>query len=242
MKAVHRRIVKFFGNIFLFIIFMCITLTAKSLAVVSFNSNVNVPSEVLNVCESYSKNSEIKQLLIISHTGECTTSTAYAYFYVKDENQNWELVFKDIAYIGKNGIGKTKEGDSKTPTGSFKIMSAFGILPNPGTEFPYTNITDSTYACDDDCEYYNKIIDVNEVKHKCNGEKMSSYVPHYNYGFATDYNSDCVRGLGSNIFVHCFGKNKYTGGCVELSEENMKKILTMANKCKIRLVIIGGRK
>ena len=35
------------------------------------------------------------------------------------------------AFIGKNGIGKTTEGDKKTPKGLFKLGITFGIKENP---------------------------------------------------------------------------------------------------------------
>ena len=41
----------------------------------------------------------------------------------------------------------------------FGVLDAFGIKPNPGTALQYTDITDTIYACDEECEYYNQIID-----------------------------------------------------------------------------------
>ena len=70
---------------------------------------------------------------------------------------NGKVLFNNVEiWVGKNGIGKTSENDSKTPTGTLRPLSAFGIKPNPGTTMPYIDITPDIFACDENCEYYNK--------------------------------------------------------------------------------------
>lgn len=149
---------------------------------------------------------------------------------------NGKVIFTTDVYVGKNGIGKTSEGDTKTPTGVLRPLRAFGIKPNPGTKMPYLNITPTTYACDDDCKYYNKIIETaNITDHQCKGEEMYSYQPHYNYGIATDFNKECIWPEGSNIFIHVKGSKPYTGGCISFDEDRMIDILRY---CDMSLVII----
>lgn len=165
------------------------------------------------------------EALVIS---DARGSRACARFYVKD-GAKWRLEACGEALIGKNGLGKTEEGDGKTPCGTFNVISAFGVLPDPGTALPYLRITESTFACDEQCEYYNRIIDTAAVHHDCRGEDMFKTVPAYNYGLTIDFNSGNVYPLGSNIFIHCYGEKPYTGGCVALSEKMMKKILCSAH-------------
>jgi len=83
-----------------------------------------------------------------------------------------KVLFVTDVYVGKNGLGKKGEGDAKTPVGTLRPLSAFGIKPNPGTTMPYIDVTPTTYACDENCEYYNKIIDTSVVQHECKGEEM----------------------------------------------------------------------
>ena len=148
---------------------------------------------------------------------------------------NGKVLFNDVeVWVGKNGLGKTGEGDAKTPVGTLRPLSAFGIKPNPGTTMPYIDVKPTTYACDDDCEYYNKIIDIEEVDHKCGGEEMYSYQPQYNYGIATDFNKECIYPKGSAIFIHVKGTKGYTGGCIAFDEEQMIDIL---KNCDMSLVI-----
>ena len=145
-----------------------------------------------------------------------------------------KVLFTTDVYVGKNGLGKTGEGDGKTPLGTLRPLSAFGIKPNPGTTMPYIDVKPSTYACDEDCEYYNKIIDTAETNHQCTGEEMYSYQPQYNYGIATDFNKACVYPKGSAIFIHVKGTKTYTGGCIAFDEDRMVEIL---KNCDMSLVI-----
>ena len=155
-------------------------------------------------------------------------SRAKAVFYVRKDGR-WRLAASGKAYIGRNGLGKTGEGDGKTPSGAFTVTSAFGVLPDPGTSLEYLTVTPSTFACDEPGPYYNRIIDTAAVHHSCCGEDMFKTVPAYNYGLTVDFNPENIYPCGSNIFIHCFSGKKYTAGCVALSEKMMKEILLSAH-------------
>jgi len=161
------------------------------------------------------------QLLAVKCTeGSC----ADVYYYIRKDGE-LELVAKGPAFIGRNGLGKTAEGDGKTPEGTFGVRQAFGILPDPGTSLPYHRVTSESIACDEDCDFYNTIIDSRAYK----GEHMIDMDPEYHYGLETDFNADNVYPLGSAIFVHCKGLKSWTGGCVALDEDFMRLILETAD-------------
>ena len=149
----------------------------------------------------------------------------------------WTETLRCDGYIGLSGLGKTKEGDNKTPTGDFGVTCAFGIKENPGTVLPYVDVDENTYCCGCEGEWYNQIIDISEHPHDCaNGEHLIEYSPEYNYGLFLDYNAAGEAGKGSAIFFHCSGANTYTGGCIAVSEENMLTILNAAEP-GIRVII-----
>ena len=52
----------------------------------------------------------------------------------KNGSFRWKKILACPGYVGRNGIGKAREGDVRTPTGTFRIGEAFGILDDPGTE------------------------------------------------------------------------------------------------------------
>jgi L,D-peptidoglycan transpeptidase YkuD (ErfK/YbiS/YcfS/YnhG family) len=158
--------------------------------------------------------------------------------YVRDKTQDsgWNLIVATDAYIGQRGLGKEKEGDLKTPIGEFNVTQAFGKQWNPGTTLKYIYIDNNTYACDEDCKYYNQIIDAKKTKHKCKGEHLIDYIPQYNYALCINYNPYNVFPNGSNIFIHVKGERAYTAGCIAVDEQSMITILQNATK-KTKVVI-----
>ena len=171
-----------------------------------------------SLLDKYADSTEVNQLVFVKCTGGDTADVS---FYVRN-GEKWDMHGEESGWIGRNGFGKEKEGDGKTPLGEFGVGKAFGILPDPGTTLEYIHVTSSIFACDEDCEYYNTIIDTAEVHHACKGEDMSR-IKGYNYGFQIMYNPDNVPGLDSNIFFHCGSGN--TSGCVAVSEEFCREIV-----------------
>ena len=175
--------------------------------------------------ETYENDSSVNQLIFVQYQGG---SNAQVILYEK-QNGSWKEDFSCQGYVGGNGIDKVKEGDRKTPTGVFGFTKAFGIKDNPGAKLPYTKLNPYLYWCGDE-QWYNTLVDVREIHHECSGEHLISYVPHYNYVLAIDYNPQCIFGKGSAIFLHCTGSNPYTGGCVAVSESNMIRIMQTVDK------------
>ena len=143
----------------------------------------------------------------------------------------WQQLLETPAYVGKNGIGKTKEGDKKTPVGTYNLTTPFGIKDDPGAQMPYTKVTKYHYWCGaSSSKYYNQFCDSRVNGRSCtkSDEHLIDYKGAYNYCMFIDYNAAGVAHKGSCIFLHCFSKNKYTAGCVAISEASMKKIVQWA--------------
>jgi len=175
-----------------------------------------------DVLAKYSKDTTLSSIILVKYTEGSNAELSY---YIRKDG-DWQFEDSCSAFVGKNGIGKVKEGDAMTPIGDFNVLGAFGILPNPGTEIPYIDVKSSTFACDDnDSEYYNQIIDTVETGHRCKGEDMFNINPEYNYGMVLDYNKERVQRMGSNIFFHCTGEHPYTGGCIAVKEQFIKHVM-----------------
>ena len=178
--------------------------------------------------DRYAADPVARQLLVVECTGG---SNAKVRYYVKQDG-GWWLLHRGSACIGKNGLGKTREGDAKTPEGEFRPLCAFGIKANPGSTLPYIDVTPGTVACDAEGPFYNRIVKLSEYCDVCGpdlpGEKMWQLSPEYDYGLQTDYNSGNVYPLGSAIFIHCKGAKTWTGGCVALDRRLMRQILKTA--------------
>ena len=168
---------------------------------------------------------DAEQLVIVSGT---KGSNAQFTFYERDDDEVWQEILSAPAYIGKNGWGKTKEGDMKTPVGVYTFTQAFGILEDPGCEMDYTQVDDTHYwVGDSKSEMYNKFVsteDYDEFSRK-DSEHIIDYQPGYEYCLNISWNPDGTPKKGSAIFLHCYTKNKFTGGCVAIPEASMKEVI-----------------
>lgn len=172
---------------------------------------------------------------------------AKIYLKKSKDNNKWINILEDKAFIGRMGLGKTKEGDNKTPIGIFKLGIAFGINDNPGTELTYIKVNENMYWVDDsNSKFYNKlveIIDDNIIKNE-NLEYIQIYKEEidwntaehlikenikYKYVVNIKYNQKCEKGKGSAIFLHC-SDGMPTSGCIAISEEKLREILINIDK------------
>ena len=198
----------------------CRLLFAAVVALSSCNPSSGVWKAEMARCE---KDTAITSLVFV----KCTSgSNAIVEYYRRDSLGRFRLCREEEGFIGRGGLGKEREGDGCTPEGDFGAVTAFGILPDPGTVLPYIDVRESTFACDEEGPYYNTIIDTVATEHRCGGEDMLHCAPMYNYGIALDFNSERIYPLGSAIFFHCKGSNPWTGGCVAVDEPFMVEILS----------------
>ena len=157
-------------------------------------------------------------------------TTAWVSMHEKDKNGKWQMIMTTPGYIGREGLGKTKEGDGKTPVGTFGFSAAFGIADDPGCAIPYTKVDENTYWSGDirDGMQYNRMVDIKDYPDldKDSSEHIIDYTRHYQYCLNISYNQECKTDAGSAIFLHCLGPNKpYTGGCVAIPENQMKLVM-----------------
>ena len=177
---------------------------------------------------------DYEQLVIVSGT---QGSNANFYFFEKNSEGQWDEIISCPAYIGKKGWGKTREGDSKTPRGVFNFTMAFGINDDPGCKIGYTKVDETHYwVGDSNSEKYNQFVSTREYKdfNKKDSEHIIDYDLAYKYCLNISYNEDGTPGKGSAIFLHCYTKNKFTGGCVAIPQEKMIEVLRhLKNNCVI---------
>lgn len=181
-------------------------------------------AEARKMMERYGKDPAVGTVVLVRWTGG---SRAFLQAYAKD-GKGWRRVVECHAYVGEAGIDKRKQGDRRTPTGTFGVRTAFGIEPDPGAKMLYLRVTDDIYCCADK-SWYNRIISVNDHPHPCSGEHMIEYVPQYDYGLFLDYNREGVPGRGTAIFIHCKGDSDHTLGCVAIAKEKMKELVRTAD-------------
>lgn len=173
--------------------------------------------------ENVSAADSAEQIVLVSWQ-----SGSSAVLSVHEKQQGfWHQLWETPAAVGRNGIDKTREGDKRTPTGTFHLTTPFGILPDPGANMPYLQVTSRHTWCDDSTSpYYNQLVDVS-VTGSVKGEHLIDYRGYYNYCMFIDYNAEGEPGKGSCIFLHCKVGNS-TGGCVAIAQDRMADILRWA--------------
>ena len=140
-------------------------------------------------------------------------------------NGDWEMIMTTPGFIGKNGLGKTKEDDVKTPVGTFHFNYAFGIAPDPGCAIPYVQLGETHYWSGDKNYKYNQLVDGREASPNFNktvSEHLIDCTPEYTYVLSFDYNAAGTPGKGFALFLRCLNAvNPWTGGSVAIPEDKM---------------------
>ncbi len=178
------------------------------------------------------------QMVVVVGTGGCNADVSY---YRKDETGGWQLAWREAGIVGRNGITDEKrEGDGKTPEGTYRFTMPFGLKDDPGAKLPYHKVRQGDYWVDDSqSAHYNRLVNTSETARDWNSaENLATAYTVYNYALALSYNEECVPGQGSAIFLHCFTANPDNGsaGCIRLPEERARELVVSATE-QTRIVI-----
>ena len=145
------------------------------------------------------------------------------------QGNGWHRVYFASAVIGRNGLaaaGRKKEGDGKTPSGTYPLGPAFGYASSMDTGLPYRQATDNDFWVDDAASLqYNQWVRGRPAASSF--ERMKRPDNLYQYGIVIGYNADpVITGAGSAIFMHVWrGYHSSTAGCVAINQRCLRKIL-----------------
>ena len=168
-----------------------------------------------------------QQLFLVAGVGR---TTAWVSLHERDGDGVWRQRVSTPGFIGRNGLGKTREGDGRTPVGTFTFNCAFGIAEDPGCALDYRQVTGDDYWSGDPREGfgYNRMVSLRELPELDTGacEHLIDCAPEYRYCLNISYNEEGLPGLGSAVFLHCQGPVRpFTGGCVAIPEERMLTVM-----------------
>jgi L,D-peptidoglycan transpeptidase YkuD (ErfK/YbiS/YcfS/YnhG family) len=145
------------------------------------------------------------------------------------QGNDWHRLYFVSAVIGRNGLaaaGEKKEGDGKTPSGTYPLGPAFGYASSINTGLLYRQATDRDFWVDDvRSMQYNQW--VSGTPAASSFERMKRADDLYQYGVVIGYNTHpVIPGAGSAIFMHVWRRyNSPTSGCVALNQRYLRKIL-----------------
>jgi len=182
------------------------------------------------------------QVVAVSASGygqSVATLTAY-----QEDATGWHQVFgpwrANVGYAGFAPPGQKREGDGRTPSGSFGFDFFFGVMADPGVQFPYRSVTGPDIVWDDDpsSPLYNQWVDTSTSDAGAAPEPMD-VAPSYDYGAVIAYNMDpTVPGAGSAIFLHV-STGGATVGCIALPTDELLAVLRWLSPAAQPRIIMG---
>jgi L,D-peptidoglycan transpeptidase YkuD (ErfK/YbiS/YcfS/YnhG family) len=171
-----------------------------------------------------------------------TSTNATLRVWVKTSS-GWHLRFGPwSARIGGNGFappGAKREGDGRTPSGSFLLGFMFGRNGNPGVRFRYRRTLSSSYWDDDSTSArYNEWVDSRNAYPGRDPEPMR--VRSYRLGEVIDYNTRRTPYKGSAIFLHVIHTGP-TSGCVAIGYDDLLELVRWLRPADHPRIIMGTR-
>ena len=167
-------------------------------------------------------------LIIVAAGGEQKNATGELFLYERSEGKNsWQEVLSGVpAKLGRGGVGKTVEGDQKTPLGMFSMNTPFGIR-DAEAGFPgnYIKVNSSHYWSAEKATYNRLCTVEKDGAYTSSSEHLIDYSGYYDYCIDIGYNPERTAGKGSDLFLHCEVNGQNTGGCIAIPSEHMKTIL-----------------
>lgn len=158
--------------------------------------------------------------------------------YNKQADGSWKKAMETYCGYGRNGLkawNERHEGDKTTPVGSFPILHAFGISPNPGTQMSWRDVTPNSWWSGEQATYNTWVESATPIS----GEHLSEYTICYKYAMAVGFNvNPTVYKRGSAIFLHCKNPADWgSAGCVSVEEADMIALLQQChNGCYMMIV------
>ncbi len=187
-------------------------------------------------------NGVVRQLITVTAVSHSTTFATLRVFLVSGDRR--VMVFGPWqARVGYRGIarpGRKREGDGRTPSGTYGFSFFFGVLPDQGFSFPYRHAYSFDFWDDDPASArYNEWVNAGKHNPGANPEPMHQ-VPAYDYAAVIAYNTARVPGRGSAIFLHV-GTGSATAGCVSLPQRELVKLLRWLRPANHPLITISVR-
>jgi len=185
---------------------------------------------------------DVEQALIV-HPNPETIYQASLTAWEKTSGE-WTQIFDSMpAVIGRNGmatLNEKREGDGRTPSGIYRLGTAFGYENNIDTKLSYRQVTENDHWVDDpeSTQYNQWIIGPPEAK---SFENLKRDDDLYKYAVVIEYNTSPIKqGEGSAIFLHVWrAPDKPTAGCVAADEANVKRLLNWLDQSRQPVILLN---
>jgi L,D-peptidoglycan transpeptidase YkuD (ErfK/YbiS/YcfS/YnhG family) len=168
-----------------------------------------------------------------------TTATVRAF---AKRGGRWRQVFGPwsawIGYAGFAPPGRKREGDGRTPSGSYHFSFFFGVDRDPGVRFSWRHAYSYDVWDDDSASpRYNEWVDTRRHSAGRDPEPLH-VVPAYRDVAVIAYNRARTPGRGSAIFLHVT-HHSATNGCVSLPRPVVIALLRWLRPADHPRIIMG---
>lgn len=167
------------------------------------------------------------------------------------------------AWVGRGGVipaDERRQGSGTTPSGTFRLLWAFGVKPDPQTQMRYLRVNDSDVWPYDprDPQTYNvfqpHVTPANRTWRQGWAEPLAQYTRSYRHAVVLDYNlpngpiiqgadgirrtaTPARRHAGGGIFLHSTDGTP-TSGCVAVRDRIMVELLQWLDPAEKPVIII----
>jgi L,D-peptidoglycan transpeptidase YkuD (ErfK/YbiS/YcfS/YnhG family) len=191
---------------------------------------------------------DTRQVVTVNHTHGYHAHLAY--WVLRGDRWVRVLAVRD-GRIGYGGLVPPKhrhQGTGTTPSGTVRLISAFGRHPRAGTwSLPYRRIRTGDYWIEDNgSRYYNR------YRNKAQGgfrwwlpasaenssERLRDFPRQYEYSVVTGYNHAQVRHRGAGIFLHVNGAGA-TAGCVSAPRPFLRRMMARLDPDRSPVMAVG---
>ena len=144
-----------------------------------------------------------------------------------------------LADVGVHGVGPTREGLGRTPSGVFTLTQAFGNQPNDNTKMAYFRAGPNDWWDENPSSaLYNHHV-ISRLSPGGNSENLFDAGGAYAHAVVINYNTDpIVRGAGSGFFLHV-SIGRSTRGCVAISAKDLNIVMHWLNPAQHPSISIG---
>jgi L,D-peptidoglycan transpeptidase YkuD (ErfK/YbiS/YcfS/YnhG family) len=144
-----------------------------------------------------------------------------------------------IAFIGVHGVGPTREGEQRTPSGVFTLTQAFGNEANNGTRLPYFRAgPDDWWDEDPSSVHYNRHVR-SRYSPGAKSENLYYSGAAYAHAVVINYNTNpVVKGAGSGFFLHV-SDGVPTQGCVAIAADELNVVMRWLTPAEHPVISIG---
>lgn len=177
---------------------------------------------VVTTCPGVPAVGAATQVLLVASSGSTARVRA-----CERRDGRWVSVLGAMSgHVGGRGVapvGAKREGDLRTPSGTFTLGRGFGQRADPGVAFPWRGVGPRDVWVDDPgSSLYNTWQQAPAAGRWDSAESLD--VPAYAYAQVIDYNTARVPGRGSAIFLHV-DLGRTTAGCVALPRPDLLRVL-----------------